>query len=380
MELIYQNQNQIGYIHSKIQNDTFQAAQLEQLFLTIILYRKDQSRKMEIRPKEKILDLSRFRYDHPRGKFKCYFDNIKFSTSDEQASELWFDGLTKRINSLNIPSEWKSKFNKDNIVKRLERILDKKLLGYKEIKDIPAHEIIEYAEVLLRNYYEDEENMPYEDCKKLLKQIKSEVSKEIGIIRLKEKLGIGDYFVQMVDDQVELIYNLGDGYVATLPLQKKKIEAVLEEPPTVPVEEEPRKEQRPVKDISLNDSMELDEFARTVVEDWVNDRFQRYLKQDLSQEEIEFLIDFYKRGFIDGHNSIIPNLRYAPLPEFIYYTPKTMNIDVKKFIDKAIVGFEDYNKKFKKSNKEMTSEQFAGIVKQALVEQDKEELSKALRS
>lgn len=335
---------------------------------------------MEIRPKEKILDLSRFRYDHPRGKFKCYFDNIKFSTSDEQASELWFDGLTKRINSLNIPSEWKSKFNKDNIVKRLERILDKKFPGYKEIKDIPAHEIIEYAEVLLSNYYEDEENMPYEDCKKLLKQIKSEVSKEIGIIRLKEKLGIGDYFVQMVDDQVELIYNLGDGYVATLPLQKKKIEAVLEEPPTVPVEEEPRKEQRPVKDISLNDSMELDEFARTVVEDWVNDRFQRYLKQDLSQEEIEFLIDFYKRGFIDGHNSIIPNLRYAPLPEFIYYTPKTMNIDVKKFIDKAIIGFEDYNKKFKKSNKEMTSEQFAGIVKQALVEQDKEELSKALRS
>ena len=326
------------------------------------------------------MDLSKFRYDHPRGKFKCYFDNIKFSTSDEEASELWFNGLAKKINSLNIPSEWKSKFSKDSIVGRLERILDKRLPGYKEIKDIPAHEIIEYAEVLLSNYYEKEENMHYEDCKKILKQIKSEVSKEIGIIRLKQKLGFGDYFVQMVDDSVELIYNLGDGYVATLPLQKKRIEEVLEEKAEIPEKEEPEVQQRSSKDINLNDSMELDEFARTIVEDWVNDRFQRYLRQDLSQEEIEFLVDFYKKGFIDGHNSVMSDLRFAPLPEFIYYTPKTMNIDVKKFIDKAIIGFENYSKKFKKSNKEMTSDQFAGIVKQALVEQDKEELSKALRS
>lgn len=327
------------------------------------------------------MDLSKFRYDHPRGKFKVFFDSLrdriyKHSETGRVSCD-FFEEFKRQINNLNIPEEWKAKYCFENINGRLERIFEKKT-GYKDISEVPVREIYEYAQVLLGNYYEQVENKTYEEEKKIFEEVKNRVYRAINLRALDEKLGIGDYFVQRTDDKVELIYNLGDGYVATLPLQKKKIEEVLE---TVSEkeEEEPKKEQIPVKNVSLSDSMELDEFARTIVEDWVNDRFQRYLRQDLSQEEIEFLVDFYKRGFIDGHNSIIPNLRYAPLPEFIYYTPKTMNIDVKKFIDKAIIGFEDYNKKFKKSNKEMTSEQFAGIVKQALVEQDKEELSKALR-
>lgn len=328
------------------------------------------------------MDLSKFRYDHPRGKFKVFFDNLrdriyKHSETGRVSCD-FFEEFKRQINNLNIPEEWKAKYCFENINSRLEHIFEKKT-GYKDISEIPVREIYEYAQVLLSNYYEQVENKTYEEEKRIFEEVKNRVYRAINLRALDEKLGIGDYFVQRTDDKVELIYNLGDGYVATLPLQKKKIEEVLE---TVSEkeEEEPKKEQIPVKNISLSDSMELDEFARTIVEDWVNDRFQRYLRQDLSQEEIEFLVDFYKRGFVDGHNSIVPNLRYAPLPEFIYYTPKTMNIDVKKFIYKAIIGFEDYSKKFKKSNKEMTSEQFAGIVKQALVEQDKEELSKALRS
>ena len=328
------------------------------------------------------MDLSKFKYDHPRGRFKTYFNRLQeqvYKHSETgQVSWDFFEEFKRQINNLSIPEEWKSKYCFENINGRLERIFEKKT-GYRDISEVPVHEIFEYAQILLQNYYEQEENKSYEEVKKIFEDIKNKVHRNINLRALDEKLGIGDYFVQRVDDKVELIYNLGDGYVATLPLQKKKIEEVLDEN-VIPPEKKKSEIQQPAKDINLNDSMELDEFARTIVEDWVNDRFQKSLRQDLSSEVIEFLVDFYEKGFIDGHNSIISDLRYAPLPEFIYYTPKMMNIDVKKFIDKAIDGFENYNKKFKKPDKEMTSGEFAGIVKQALVEQDKEELSKALRS
>lgn len=176
------------------------------------------------------MNYTKFKYDHPRGKFKVFFDNLqeqiyKHSETGRISCD-FFEELKKQINNLSIPEEWKSKYCFENINSRLEHLFEKKT-NYRDVSDVPVHEIFEYAQVLLSNYYEQEENRSYKEAKKIFEEIKTRVYRSIGLKAFDEKLGIGDYFVQRVDDKVELIYNLGDGYVATLPLQKQKIEDIL---------------------------------------------------------------------------------------------------------------------------------------------------------
>lgn len=267
-----------------------------------------------------------FRYDHPRGKFTAYFDRIQdqIYKSEEtgQISLDYFEEFKKQINNLNIPSEWKSKYCFENINGRLERIFEKKT-GYRGIENVPVHEIIEYADVLLSNYYEQEENKPYKEYKELFKNLKSEVRKNLSIKCLGRRLGIGDYFVQRVDDKVELIYNLGDGYVAKLPLQKQKIEDVIEgtkaqeilsKPVTLEIKDDGFGEfkHKQVFNGIINNEEELgcvvEHEANVAV---VNHRLHNTDRKVTEEESNGFRLGFkagFKKGFDNGRISVLPDM------------------------------------------------------------------------
>lgn len=267
-----------------------------------------------------------FRYDHPRGRFKTYFDKIQdqvYKGEDVgQISLDYFEEFRKQINNLNIPSEWKSKYCFDNINGRLERILEKKT-GYHGIENVPVHEIVEYADVLLSNYYEQEENKTYEEYKELFKNLKSEVKKNLSIKSLGRRLGIGDYFVQRVDDRVELIYNLGDGYVATLPLQKQKIEDVIESTEAQAILNKPTTLE--IKDVGFDEFKHKQVFNGIInneeelgyaVENEANVAVANYQlrnkdKRLTLEESLAYKNGFkagFKEGFDNGRISVLPDM------------------------------------------------------------------------
>lgn len=331
-----------------------------------------------------------FRYDHPRGKFITYFDKIQdqiYKNKDIGKISLdYFEEFRKQINNLNIPSEWKSKYCFDNINGRLERIFEKKT-GYHGIEDVPVHEIIEYADVLLSNYYEQEENKPYKEYKELFKNIKSEVKKNLSIKCLGRRLGIGDYFVQRTDDRVELIYNLGDGYVAKLPLQKQKIEDVIEstkaqeilsKPVTLEIKDTGfgEFEHKQVFNSIINNEEELG----YAVENEANAAVANYqlLNKDQRltlEESLAYKNGFkagFKKGFDNGRISVLPDTQYAPISNSIYTIPKMMYLDVDNVLKRAREAFNE------KDNKILNEEDFVNLVKQILIDEDKTELVCAL--
>ena len=331
-----------------------------------------------------------FRYDHPRGKFTAYFDKIPdqiYKSEDTgQISLDYFEEFKKQINNLNIPSEWKSKYCFDNINGRLERIFEKKT-GYHGIVDVPVHEIIEYADVLLSNYYEQEENKPYKEYKELFKNIKSEVKKNLSIKCLGRRLGIGDYFVQRVDDRVELIYNLGDGYVAKLPLQKQKIEDVIESTKAQEILSKPATLE--IKDTGFgefehkqvfNGIINNEEGLGYAVENEANAAVTNYqlLNKDKRltlEESLAYKNGFkagFKKGFDNGRISVLPDMQYAPISDSIYTIPKMMYLDVDSVLKRAREAFNE------KDNKILNENDFVNLVKQILVDEDKTELVCAL--
>lgn len=332
-----------------------------------------------------------FKYDHPRGRFVKYFDRLQdqvYKSNDTGIiSSDYFEEFKKQINNLNIPSEWKSKYCFENINGRLERIYEKKT-GYHKIEDVPVHEIIEYADILLSNYYEQEENKPYEEYKELFKNLKSEVKKNLSLKCLGKRLGIGDYFVQRVDDKVELIYNLGDGYVAKLPLQKQKIEEVLEaekildQPATLDIKDSGFGKIAPRAEADLEFAAENE--ANFAVSNFqFNNRNSELKLKDTQVYKVAYKEGF-KKGFENGRNSIVQELDYEPIPNSIYYTPQMMYLDVKKFITRARKEFEEtYVKKSKYRNGNVmygviNGEEFAKLLEKMLVEEDKTELACAL--
>lgn len=317
------------------------------------------------------MDLSK--YNYPRGRFKVYFDSLreqiyKHSETGRVSCD-FFEEFKRQINNLNIPEKWKSEYCFENINSRLERIFEKKT-DYKDISEVPVHEIFEYAQVLLSNYYEQEENKSYEEIKKILKEVENRVYRSINLRALDEKLGIGNYFVQRVEDKVELIYNLGDGYVATLPLQKQKIEDVLN-----------------AEDI-LNQKVTLDVkdsgFGKIVPKTSDNGldvrtglAKQEFLSSirgegDANLRSDDFVYGF-KKGFAEGRNSFIPELSFKPIPDFVYYTPKTMNLDVNKVLQRAR---EEYKKSLDKNI--LNEEEFVRVIEKILTDEDKTELACAL--
>lgn len=331
-----------------------------------------------------------FRYDHPRGRFITYFDKIQdqvYKGNDTGEISLdYFEEFRKQINNLNIPSEWKSKYCFDNINGRLERIFEKKT-GYRGIENVPVHEIIEYADVLLSNYYEQEENKTYEEYKELFKNIKSEVKKNLSIKCLGRRLGIGDYFVQRVDDRVELIYNLGDGYVAKLPLQKQKIEDVIEstkaqeilsKPVTLEIKDDGFGEfkHKQVFNGIINNEKELGyvvEHEATVAV--VNYRLYNKDRKVTQEESDGFRSGFkagFQKGFDNGRISVLPDMQYAPISDSIYTIPKMMYLDVDSVLKRAREAFNE------KDNKILNEEDFVNLVKKILVDEDKTELVCAL--
>lgn len=331
-----------------------------------------------------------FRYDHPRGKFAAYFDRIQdqIYKSEEtgQISLDYFEEFRKQINNLNIPSEWKSKYCFDNINGRLERIFEKKT-GYRGIENVPVHEIVEYADVLLSNYYEQEENKPYKEYKELFKNIKSEVRKNLSIKCLGRRLGIGDYFVQRVDDRVELIYNLGDGYVAKLPLQKQKIEDVIESTKAQEILSKPATLE--IKDTGFgefehkqvfNDIINNEEELGYAVENEANVAVANYQlcnkdKRLTLEESLAYKNGFkagFKEGFDNGRISVLPDMQYAPISDSIYTIPKMMYLDVDSVLKRARETFNE------KDNKILNENDFVNLVKQILVDEDKTELVCAL--
>ena len=323
-----------------------------------------------------------FRYDHPRGKFITYFDKIQdqiYKNKDTGEISLdYFEEFRKQINNLNIPSEWKSKYCFDNINGRLERIFEKKT-GYHGIVDVPVHEIIEYADVLLSNYYEQEENKPYKEYKELFKNIKSEVKKNLSIKCLGRRLGIGDYFVQRVDDRVELIYNLGDGYVAKLPLQKQKIEDVIEstkaqeilsKPATLEIKDDGFGEFK-YKQV-FNGIINVEHEANVAV---ANHRLHNKDRKVTEEESNGFRLGFkagFKKGFDNGRISVLPDMQYTRISNSIYTIPKMMYLDVDSVLNRAREAFNE------KDNKILNEEDFVNLVKQILVDEDKTELVCAL--
>ena len=331
-----------------------------------------------------------FRYDHPRGKFTAYFDRIQgqIYKSEEigQISLDYFEEFRKQINNLNIPSEWKSKYCFDNINGRLERIFEKKT-GYRGIENVPVHEIIEYADVLLSNYYEQEENKPYKEYKELFKNIKSEVKKNLSIKCLGRRLGIGDYFVQRTDDKVELIYNLGDGYVAKLPLQRQKIEDVIESTKAQEILSKPVTLE--IKDVGygefkhkqvFNGIINNEEELGYAVENEANAAVANYQlrnkdKRLTLEESLAYKNGFkagFKKGFDNGRISVLPDMQYAPISDSIYTIPKMMYLDVDNVLKRAREAFNE------KDNKILNEEDFVNLVKQILVDEDKTELVCAL--
>lgn len=331
-----------------------------------------------------------FRYDHPRGKFAAYFDRIQdqIYKSEEtgQISLDYFEEFRKQINNLNIPSEWKSKYCFDNINGRLERIFEKKT-GYRGIENVPVHEIVEYADVLLSNYYEQEENKPYKEYKELFKNIKSEVRKNLSIKCLGRRLGIGDYFVQRVDDRVELIYNLGDGYVAKLPLQKQKIEDVIESTKAQEILSKPATLE--IKDTGFgefehkqvfNGIINNEEELGYAVENEANAAVANYQlcnkdKRLTLEESLAYKNGFkagFKKGFDNGRISVLPDMQYAPISNSIYTIPKMMYLDVDSVLKRARKAFNE------KDNKILNENDFVNLVKQILVDEDKTELIYAL--
>lgn len=331
-----------------------------------------------------------FRYDHPRGKFVTYFDKIQdqiYKNKDIGEISLdYFEEFRKQINNLNIPSEWKSKYCFDNINGRLERIFEKKT-GYHGIEDVPVHEIIEYADVLLSNYYEQEENKPYKEYKELFKNIKSEVKKNLSIKCLGRRLGIGDYFVQRTDDRVELIYNLGDGYVAKLPLQKQKIEDVIESTKAQEILSKPVTLE--IKDVGygefkhkqvFNGIINNEEELGYAVENEANVAVANYqlLNKDKRltlEESLAYKNGFkagFKKGFDNGRISVLPDMQYAPISDSIYTIPKMMYLDVDSVLKRAREAFNE------KDNKILNEEDFVNLVKKILVDEDKTELVCAL--
>ena len=323
-----------------------------------------------------------FRYDHPRGKFTAYFDRIQdqiYKSEDTgQISLDYFEEFKKQINNLNIPSEWKSKYCFDNINGRLERIFEKKT-DYHGIEDVPVHEIIEYADVLLSNYYEQEENKPYKEYKELFKNIKSEVKKNLSIKCLGRRLGIGDYFVQRVDDRVELIYNLGDGYVAKLPLQKQKIEDVIEsikaqeilsKPVTLEIKDDGFGEFKHKQ--VFNGIINVEHEANVAV---ANHRLHNKDRKVTEEESNGFRLGFkagFKKGFDNGRISVLPDMQYTRISNSIYTIPKMMYLDVDSVLNRAREAFNE------KDNKILNEEDFVNLVKQILVDEDKTELVCAL--
>lgn len=331
-----------------------------------------------------------FRYDHPRGRFITYFDRIRdqvYKGKDTGEISLdYFEEFRKQINNLNIPREWKSKYCFDNINGRLERIFEKKT-GYHCIEDVPVHEIIEYADVLLSNYYEQEENKPYKEYKELFKNIKSEVEKNLSIKCLGMRLGIGDYFVQRVDDRIELIYNLGDGYVAKLPLQKQKIEDVIES--TKAQETLSKPVTLEIKDVGygefkhkqvFNGIINNEEELGYAVENEANVAVANYQlcnkdKRLALEESLAYKNGFkagFKKGFDNGRISVLPDMQYAPISDSIYTIPKMMYLDVDSVLKRAREAFNE------KDNKILNEEDFVNLVKQILVDEDKTELVCAL--
>lgn len=331
-----------------------------------------------------------FRYDHPRGKFITYFDKIQdqiYKNKDIGKISLdYFEEFRKQINNLNIPSEWKSKYCFDNINGRLERIFEKKT-GYHGIEDVPVHEIIEYADVLLSNYYEQEENKPYKEYKELFKNIKSEVKKNLSIKCLGRRLGIGDYFVQRTDDRVELIYNLGDGYVAKLPLQKQKIEDVIESTKAQEILSKPATLE--IKDTGFgefehkqvfNGIINNEEELGYAVENEANVAVANYqlLNKDQRltlEESLAYKNGFkagFKKGFDNGRISVLPDTQYAPISNSIYTIPKMMYLDVDNVLKRAREAFNE------KDNKILNEEDFVNLVKQILIDEDKTGLVCAL--
>lgn len=323
-----------------------------------------------------------FRYDHPRGKFITYFDKIQdqiYKNKDTGEISLdYFEEFRKQINNLNIPSEWKSKYCFDNINGRLERIFEKKT-GYHGIVDVPVHEIIEYADVLLSNYYEQEENKTYEEYKEFFKNLKSEVKKNLSIKCLGRRLGIGDYFVQRIDDRVELIYNLGDGYVAKLPLQKQKIEDVIEstkaqeilsKPATLEIKDDGFGEFK-YKQV-FNGIINVEHEANVAV---ANHRLHNKDRKVTEEESNGFRLGFkagFKKGFDNGRISVLPDMQYTRISNSIYTIPKMMYLDVDSVLNRAREAFNE------KDNKILNEEDFVNLVKQILVDEDKTELVCAL--
>ena len=331
-----------------------------------------------------------FRYDHPRGRFITYFDRIQdqvYKNKDIGEISLdYFEEFRKQINNLSIPSEWKSKYCFDNINGRLERIFEKKT-GYHGIEDVPVHEIVEYADVLLSNYYEQEENKPYKEYKELFKNIKSEVRKNLSIKCLGRRLGIGDYFVQRTDDRVELIYNLGDGYVAKLPLQKQKIEDVIESTKAQEILNKPATLE--IKDTGFgefkhkqvfNGIINSEEELGYAVENEANAAVANYQlcnkdKRLTLEESLAYKNGFkagFKKGFDNGRISVLPDMQYAPISDSIYTIPKMMYLDVDSVLKRAREAFNE------KDNKILNEEDFVNLVKKILVGEDKTELVCAL--
>ena len=328
-----------------------------------------------------------FRYDHPRGRFKTYFDRIQDQVYKNkeigQISLDYFEEFKKQINNLNIPSEWKSKYCFENINGRLERIFEKKT-GYRGIENVPVHEIVEYADVLLSNYYEQEENKPYKEYKEIFKNLKSEVKKNLSIKCLGRRLGIGDYFVQRVDDKVELIYNLGDGYVATLPLQKQKIEDVIEsteaqeiinKPVTLEIKDTGfgELESKQTRNDIVNNEGELGcEVEHEANMSVINYQLHNQDRKLTQEESDGFRLGFkagFKKGFDNGRKSVIEKLDYKPISDSIYYTPQMMYLDVNKVLQRA-------REEYKKSSERILNEnEFVDLVKKLLVDEDKTELA-----
>lgn len=166
-----------------------------------------------------------------------------------------------------------------------------------------------------------------------------------------------------------MIYNLGDGYVATLPLQKQKIEDILN-----------------AEDI-LNQKATLDTksvgFGKIVPKTPDTDLNSRieFAKQDFlfnlrgEKDAVLRADDFaygFKEGFNEGRNSFTPELNYKPIPDLIYYTPKMMHLDVSKVLRRAR---EEYKKN---SERILSEDEFVNLVKKILIDEDKTELACAL--
>ena len=332
------------------------------------------------------MDSKSIPYNHPRGRFKTYFISILNQVyGDKEVGQIsleYFSHFKKQINNLNIPGEVKEKFCFENIKKRYERIVGKKVF-WKNMSDVPYYEIVEYAEILLLNYWDEVENIPYKECKELFRKLKNAAETDIHVGALGSKLGIGDYFVQRINDEVELIYNLGDGYVARLPLQRQKIEEVIEENKSNAFDlvNDVKKEMPEGEIHTINQTLsgisreEKEEAALKNEMTFATEDFKFSIRGD---SEIDKRVEDFQRGFdkgyVKGRHSYLPHLDYSPIPDSIYYTPEHMMIDVKKVIKRATEAYEEKSE----NGKCLKPEEFAELLREALVEEDRVELATAV--